>query len=68
MGVRGFIDDSTTGGEEAWRKAILEVEQARHAYAAGLRSGFSDERAIGKLWLRLWRAERCRDELMKQSA
>jgi hypothetical protein len=54
--------DST---ERAWREALLEVEYARIAYLQQLRLPDRDERELDRLWLRLWRAERRRDELYR---
>ena len=52
-----------------WRQVVMEVESLRREYAQQLSAGESeqDERAIKQLWLRLWRAERRRDELLKNS-
>jgi len=49
--------------DRAWREALLEVEYARIAYLQQLRLPDRDEREVDRLWLRLWRAERQRDEL-----
>jgi hypothetical protein len=51
--------------ESEWRTTLIEIEKARREYAALLRTHESNERAIGRLWLRLWRAERRRDELLR---
>jgi hypothetical protein len=53
--------------QRAWREALLEVEQARIDYAKLTDDSDVDDGAIGRRWLRLWRAERRRDELIKQS-
>jgi hypothetical protein len=52
-----------------WRQVVIEVETLRQEYARRLSADESehDERAINQLWLRLWRAERRRDELLKES-
>jgi hypothetical protein len=53
--------------QRAWREALLEVERARIDYAKLTDNSDADDSAIGRRWLRLWRAERRRDELIKQS-
>lgn len=53
--------------ESEWRTTLIEIERARREYEALLRSHQSNERAIGRLWLRLWRAERRRDELLRSA-
>ena len=53
--------------ESEWRTTLVEVERARREYEVMLRAHESDERAIGRLWLRLWRAERRRDELLRSA-
>jgi hypothetical protein len=52
-------------GELEWREAIVEVERARADYATHVDSDHEDEYVAGRRWLRLWRAERRRDELMR---
>lgn len=49
----------------AWREAVVEVERARQEYAASLKA--TDDPTVARLWLRLWRAERRRDQLVKAS-
>jgi hypothetical protein len=51
--------------DRAWREALLEVEYARVAYLQQLQLPERDERELDRLWLRLWRAERRRDELYR---
>lgn len=51
--------------ERRWRQAVLEVELAHQAYAQCVRADDRDEAELGRIWLRLWRAERLRDELGK---
>ena len=51
-----------------WREAQVELEQARREYAGHGEVGEEDERAVGRRWLRLWRAERRRDELIRKSS
>jgi hypothetical protein len=57
--MHGLTDESD------WRTTLIEIERARWEYEALLRTDESNERAIGRLWLRLWRAERHRDELLR---
>jgi hypothetical protein len=54
-------------GERAWREALVEVEQARLEYAKHADASDEDDRAVGRRWLRLWQAERRRDELIKST-
>ena len=46
-------------------EVIVEAERAWQAYAEGVRSMDTDTPAIGRLWLKLWLAERRRDELIR---
>jgi hypothetical protein len=60
----------TTGfgsADRAWREVLLEIEYARVAYLQQLRLPERDERELDRLWLRLWRAERLRDELYRSA-
>jgi hypothetical protein len=52
-------------GDQEWLQVMIEVERAWQAYAECVRSKGMDDPAIGRLWLRLWRAERKRDELIR---
>jgi len=56
---------SMDGGSPEWQSAVLEVEQARQAYARALAVVDRGEAEVDITWLRLWRAERRRDELAK---
>ncbi len=49
-----------------WRAAVVEVEQARLQYARILAEPDCEDGEVDRVWLRLWRAERRRDELIKQ--
>jgi hypothetical protein len=64
-------DHAGTSTEREWRETIVEVENLREEYERRLGdgdgAGESNDRAIGRLWLRLWRAERRRDELLRRS-
>jgi hypothetical protein len=53
------------GLDRDWVEAFIEVERAFRAYDEYLRSHDDDDPSIGRLWLRLWLAERRRDELIK---
>ena len=72
--TRAVLDMSTSqlisepeGGDRQWRDAVVEVERARIEYAKYADASDEDDRAMGRRWLRLWRAERRRDELIKTS-
>jgi hypothetical protein len=54
-------------GDREWRETLVEVERARIDYAKDSGTDDEDDRAVGRKWLRLWRAERHRDELIKKS-
>jgi hypothetical protein len=54
--------------EQAWLQMIVEAEQARQEYTEYLRSSDREESELGRLWLRLWQAERRRDELFRNLA
>jgi hypothetical protein len=47
-----------------WRAAVVDVERARQEYARILTTPHS-EWEVDLAWLRLWRAERRRDELIR---
>lgn len=53
--------------DREWREALVEVERARVDYARYSETDDEDDRAVGRRWLRLWRAERHRDDLIKKS-
>jgi len=58
-----------TSTDREWRDALVEVENLRREYEQRVAEVESDtdERAIGRLWLRLWQAERKRDELLRRA-
>ena len=58
-------EEGMDGGSPEWQAAVLEVEQARQAYARALAVLDHGETEVDIMWLRLWRAERRRDELVK---
>ena len=51
--------------EQAWREMVVEVEYARQDYVEYLRATDTEDSEFGRRWLRLWRAERRRDELFR---
>jgi hypothetical protein len=53
------------GREREWREVLVEVEEARSEYAKYAQASDEDEEAAGRRWLRLWRAERRRDDLVR---
>jgi hypothetical protein len=57
----------TDAGEHDWREALIEVERARIEYADHADAADEDDHAMGRRWLRLWRAERRRDDLIRMS-
>ena len=61
--------EKPTATEREWRDAVMEVENLRQEYERNLAAEEHDmdEPAIGRLWLRLWLAERRRDELLKRT-
>jgi hypothetical protein len=58
-------EESVDSCSPEWRAAVLEVEQARKEYARVLAAASSAETEVDIMWLRLWRAERRRDDLVK---
>jgi hypothetical protein len=58
--------DEVDGSSPEWRAALIEVEEARQQYARVLTAADSVDSEVDNVWLRLWRAERRRDELIKQ--
>ncbi len=58
-------EESVDPQSPEWRAAVLEVEQARQEYARVLAAASSVETELDIRWLRLWRAERRRDDLAK---
>jgi len=57
--------DWVDGGSPEWRAALIEVEEARQQYARVVTAADSLDVEVDTVWLRLWRAERRRDELIK---
>ena len=52
--------------EAEWGVAMVQAEHARQDYAQHLRAADREESELGRLWLRLWLAERRRDELFRR--
>lgn len=52
--------------EQDWRDAVIEIARAREAISAQSADAELDEATSNRLWLRLWRAERRRDELLQR--
>jgi hypothetical protein len=48
-----------------WRDAVVEVEAAQQEYVRLLMSATIDDPQFDRAWLRLWRAERRRDTLLR---
>ena len=75
--LRGVAMSATPGkqansaSERDWRETLVEIEKSREEYERRINTtddaSEAEEHAIGRLWLRLWRAERRRDELLKNS-
>jgi hypothetical protein len=55
---------SLSGGDFEWREAILDLARAQRAYAEIIATPEAPEALVNRAWLRLWRAERRRDELL----
>jgi hypothetical protein len=60
------VFDGVDGDSPEWRAAVMEVEEARQQYAQVATSANSLDAEVDNVWLRLWRAERRRDELIKR--
>jgi hypothetical protein len=63
MNASSNVETELSNGEAAWNAALVQVEYARRDYALCLDASDRDESELGRLWLRLWQAERLRDEL-----
>ena len=53
--------------DPSWRQTLVEIEALRQRYDELNRTGGASEAELDLLWLRLWLAERRRDELLKGS-
>jgi hypothetical protein len=59
--------DASVGGagnDFEWRQAVIDLAQAQRAYAEIMATPDAPEALVNRAWLRLWRAERRRDELL----
>jgi hypothetical protein len=52
------------GSDFEWREAVIDLARAQRAYAEIIATPDAPEALINRAWLRLWRAERRRDELL----
>jgi hypothetical protein len=66
MHASSSVEVGSNDGEAAWKVALVQAEHARRDYAESLRATAGDEAELGRLWLRLWLAERRRDELFRR--
>ena len=66
MNVIPSLEAELSDGEAAWNAAIVQAAYARRDYAQCLRASDRDESVLERLWLRLWLAERRRDELFRR--
>lgn len=51
-------------GDFEWREAVLSLARAQRAYAEVIATPDAPDALVNRAWLRLWRAERRRDELL----
>jgi hypothetical protein len=58
------VGSSLPGGDFEWREAMLDLARAQRAYAEVAATPEAPEALVNRAWLRLWRAERRRDELL----
>jgi hypothetical protein len=58
------VVSSLPGVDFEWREAMLDLARAQRAYAEIAATPEVPEALINRAWLRLWRAERRRDELL----
>jgi hypothetical protein len=66
MNVSSSVEAGMSDGEAVWKAALVQAEYARQDYAQYQRASDQDESELGRLWLRLWLAERRRDELFRR--
>jgi hypothetical protein len=52
------------GSDFEWREAVMDLARAQQAYAEIAAMPDAPEVLVNRAWLRLWRAERRRDELL----
>ena len=58
--------DWVDGSSLEWRAAVIEVEEARRQYTRIVAAADSLDIEVDNVWWRLWRAERRRDDLLKE--
>jgi hypothetical protein len=66
MKLSSSVEAGLGDGEAAWNAALVQAEYARRDYAQCLSASDRDESELGRLWMRLWLAERRREELFRQ--
>jgi hypothetical protein len=66
MNASSSLGVGSNDREAAWKQALVQAERARQDYTECLRATDGDDPGLGRLWLRLWLAERRRDELLRQ--
>ena len=66
MDVSSSVETGLSDGEAVWKAALVQAEYARRDYAQCLKATDRDESELARLWLRLWLAERHRDELFRR--
>jgi hypothetical protein len=52
------------GNDFEWRQAMVDLARAQRAYAEIIATPDAPDAVVNRAWLRLWRAERRRDELL----
>ena len=52
------------GNDFEWREAVMDLARAQRAYAEIIATPSAPDALVNRAWLRLWRAERRRDELL----
>jgi len=52
------------GSDFEWRDAMINLARAQRAYAEIIATPDAPDALVNRAWLRLWRAERRRDELL----
>jgi hypothetical protein len=59
MNAARSVESGAKDCEAQWKEALVQAEGARQIYTESLRATDRDDAEIGRLWLRLWLAERC---------
>jgi hypothetical protein len=55
-------------GDFEWREAVIDLARAQRAYAEIMATPDAPDVLVNRVWLRLWRAERRRDELLSMQS